>query len=107
MGFLIIAMIVSHVLTKAWEESKTQSAARWQEAQRAAAQRRAAWEDRRKTAAAARQRRVNAARKAGPSDPLWWLWAAGWLVAATARGGVAAVARAPESAPIGAPEGHP
>lgn len=99
---IIIALIVAHMVTRAWDESKARSA----EARQRVADRRDEARQRRKEARKARAARLDAARKYGPSDPLWWLWAAGWAVAATVRGTTAAVAGARDGARLGAREGY-
>ncbi len=99
---IIIALIVAHMVTRAWDESKARSA----EARQRVADRREEARQRRQEARAARAERLETARRYGPSDPLWWLWAAGWAVAATASGTAAAVVGAREGARLGARQGY-
>lgn len=106
MGPLIIAAVVAHVITKAWEESQTRAAARWESARTAAEERRTAAEARRQAKRKARNRRLRRASVSGPSDPIWWVMAGAWSVAALATGTVAAVAGAREGAAHGARVGY-
>ncbi|RFU39108.1 hypothetical protein DZF91_24130, partial [Actinomadura logoneensis] len=92
---LIIAVVLATMISRAWEESRAQARTKWEQARAAAAERRADAEERRSKAAAARNRR---ARRSGPSDPLWWVWATGWTAAAAVRGTVAAVQGARQGA---------
>ncbi|MEV3927033.1 hypothetical protein [Actinomadura coerulea] len=99
---IIIALIVAHIVTRAWDESKARSA----EARQRVEDRREEARQRRLQARAARSKRLQTARRDGPSDPLWWLWAAAWTVAAAAAGTAAAVAGAREGAQLGARQGY-
>lgn len=106
---IIIALIFAHMVTRAWDEARAQSAeARQRAADRReeARQRRQEARERRDEARAARAERLDHARQYGPSDPLWWVWAAGWTVAATVSGAGAAAVGARDGARIGARQGY-
>lgn len=106
MGFLIIAIIASRIILDAWEEGRQRSRAAWEDSRQATRERRAAFQERHQARRAARARRFGQARSNGPSDALWWPYAAGWLIAALGRGTAAAVVGAKEGAQTGAREGH-
>src|SRR5690606_2581616 len=99
---VIIALVAAHMITRAWDEARARSA----EARQRVADRREEARQRRQEAREARAERLQTARRGGPSDPLWWVWAAGWTVAAAAAGTVAAVAGARDGARLGAQHGY-
>lgn len=99
---VIIALILAHMVTRAWDEARARSA----EARQRVADRREEARERRQAARAARSKRLQTARRGGPSDPLWWVWAAGWTAAATVSGVTAAVIGARDGARAGARQGY-
>lgn len=99
---IIIAMVVATMVTRAIDESKARAA----EARQRVAERREEARRRRQAARAARSDRLDTARDSGPSDPLWWVWATGWTVAATVSGTAAAVTGARDGARTGVAEGY-
>lgn len=99
---IIIALVVASMITRAIDEAKAKSS----EARQRVADRREDARRRREKARAARSKRLETAHDAGPSDPLWWLWAAGWMVAAAASGTAAAAVGARDGARVGAREGY-
>lgn len=107
---IIIAAVFASMVTRSWEHSRRRSKAKWEEARREArehAEQRARERVQRAEKRAQRRRdRVDAARQAGPGDPMWWAWGTGWLVAAAARASYAAAAGAREGATVGAREGY-
>ncbi|MGI5208961.1 hypothetical protein ACQEU6_46285 [Spirillospora sp. CA-108201] len=99
---IIIALIVAHIVTRAWDESKARGA----EARQRVADRRDEARQRRQEAREARAERLETARRYGPSDPLWWVWATGWAAAATVSAVGAGVVGARDGARLGARDGY-
>lgn len=103
---LILAAIVATMITRAWEHSKRRASAEWSQARNRARQRAEERQQRRDQRAQRRGERVTKARSTGPRDPLWWPYATGWLLAASARASYAAVRGAREGGAAGAREGY-
>lgn len=101
--WLLVATAVS---VHAFDSGKRRSAAAWQQARQSAADRRAARDEARRARSTARAGRLQAAKTTGPRDPLWWPYAAGFLIAGTARAVVAAGQGVVEGVPRGAAEGR-
>ncbi len=103
---MFMALVAGAAVMRGWEQSKRRSTAAWQQARQSAQAKRTARDTARKARGKARTARMRTARTAGPRDPLWWPYAAGWVLAGAARAGVAAIQGAREGAPIGAREGR-
>lgn len=102
---LILAAVVATMVTRAYERSTRRAAAEWAQARQRAQARTQAHEKARADRTRARRTRVTAARRKGPRDPLWWPYAAGWIVVAGSRTVYAAAQGAREGASEGAREG--
>lgn len=84
---LIIAMILSAAVMKAYERGKARTQARWEEARRRAEERGAQRERERQERAAAWAAWFDKGVSTGPRHPLWWAYAVGW----STGGAIAAV----------------
>ncbi len=81
---MVIAMVLAAGVTHAWQTGTRRCQAAWTDARRRAEERGATRERARQHRVRARRSRFATARSTGPRDPLWWIYAAGWLIAATA-----------------------
>lgn len=84
---LIIAMVVSAAVMKAYEQGKVRTHGRWEEARRRAEERGAQREREQQARAAAWSAWFDKGVSTGPRHPLWWAYAVGW----TTGGAIAAV----------------
>lgn len=75
---LVIAMVMSAALVKAYEQGKAQAKTRWDEARRRAEERGAQREREQQERAAAWSAWFDRGVSSGPRHPLWWVYAAGW-----------------------------
>lgn len=75
---LVIAMVLSAALVKAYEQGKVRTKTRWDEARRRAEERGAQRERERQERAAAWSAWFDRGVSSGPRHPLWWVYAAGW-----------------------------